>query len=259
MFSHIGIAACVISLLFSSVAGAQESAVTVGAMYNLTGGQRDLDIPSSKGARLAVALANAGGGLFGQPVKLQLVDGKTRPDVIAKEAARLFSAAPDIAGVIGFSDTDMVLAAAPVVAKHGRVFLTSGATSPKLPGQVPEFLFLACFGDNVQAAAAAEWAYDRLRARTVAVLYNETTSYARLLHGYFQTRFKELGGKVVGVVPYQRDTIKEAVVKLPKADLIYLSAQPDDVAAAVPAVRARASRHRSSGVTASISALPGIR
>jgi branched-chain amino acid transport system substrate-binding protein len=235
----IRIAAFIASLLVGASVGmgAEERAITIGAMYNLTGGQHDLDIPSSEGARLAVAQANAGGGLLGRPVKLRLVDGETKPDIIAAEAARLFSDVPDIAGLIGFSDTDMVLAAAPIAAKHRRVFLTSGATSPQLPEQVPAYLFLACFGDNVQAAAGAEWAYDRLKARTVAVLYKESSSYARLLHKYFQERFKELGGKVLAVVPYRLDNLEEEVDRLPKADLIYLAAQPDDVAAAIPALR----------------------
>ncbi|MEZ4678407.1 MAG: hypothetical protein R2932_29740 [Caldilineaceae bacterium] len=47
---------------------------------------------------------------------------------------------------------------APAAAAAQRLFLTSGATSPQLPAQVPDYLYLACFGDNVQAAAAAEWA-----------------------------------------------------------------------------------------------------
>ena len=72
----------------------------------------------------------------------------------------------------------MVLAAARVAAKHKRVFLTSGATSPRLPRQVPRYLFLACFGDNVQAAAGAEWAVKTLKARTAVVLYKQTSTYA---------------------------------------------------------------------------------
>ncbi len=118
------------------------------------------------------------------------------------------------------------------------MFLTSGATSPLLPQQVPDWLFLACFGDNVQAAAGAEWAYDALKARTVAVLYKESSAYARLLHLYFERRFKALGGSVVAVVPYSLEDIASKPQALPKADLIYLAAQPDDVAAAVPAIRA---------------------
>ena len=103
----------------------------------------------------------------------------------------------------------MVLAAAPIAAKNKRVFLTSGATSPQLPRQVPRYLFLACFGDNVQAAAGAEWAVKTLKARTAVVLYKQTSSYARLLHGYFQTRFKQLGGKVLAVRAYTLADIKD--------------------------------------------------
>ena len=111
--------------------------------------------------------------MLGRPVKLVLVDGETKPKVIAREAARLFKQEPALAGLIGFSDTDMVLAAAPIAAKNKRVFLTSGATSPKLPREVARYLFLACFGDNVQAAAGAEWAVKTLKARSAVVLYKQ--------------------------------------------------------------------------------------
>jgi branched-chain amino acid transport system substrate-binding protein len=223
----------------NSFGAADDRPVVIGAMYNLTGGQHDLDIPSSEGARLAVDQANAGKGILGRQVKMVLVDGETRPEVIERKARALFRDQPAIAGLIGFSDTDVVLAAATVAAEHDRVFLTSGATSPLLPAQVPEYLFLACFGDNVQAAAAAEWAYETLKARTVAVLYKQESTYAQLLHAYFGTRFKELGGEVMAVVPYTLDPaeFRSKVGKLPAADVIYLAAQPDDVALAVPALR----------------------
>jgi branched-chain amino acid transport system substrate-binding protein len=139
----------------------------------------------------------------------------------------------------------MVLAAAPIAARNKRVFLTSGATSPELPRQVPRYLFLACFGDNVQAAAGAEWAAKALKTRNVVVLYKRNSSYAKVLHGYFETRFKQLGGKVLVVKPYTLATIKDAARGLPKADLVYFAAQPDDVLVGVAALR-------SAGVTAPI-------
>jgi branched-chain amino acid transport system substrate-binding protein len=216
---------------------AADRAIVIGALYNLTGGQQDLDIPSSRGARLAVDEANKAGGVLGRPVKLIVRDGRTRPKVIARETAALFKRQPSISGLIGLSDTDMVLAAAPVAAKHRRVFLTSGATSPKLPHQVPRYLFLACFGDSEQAAAAAEFAVDTLKARTAVVLYKRASTYAQLLHGYFETRFKQLGGKVLMVRPYTLATIERAAKGLPKADLVYFAAQPDDVVAGIRALR----------------------
>jgi branched-chain amino acid transport system substrate-binding protein len=230
--------AALLAVILSAVCGtAEEHTIMIGAMYNLTGGQHDLDIPSSEGARLAVAEANEAGGLLGRPVQMILVDGRTEPQTIAAEATKLLDGKPAPVGLIGFSDTDMVLAAAPIAARYKRLFLTSGATSPQLPQQVPEYLFLACFGDNVQAAAGADWAYGALKARTVAVLYKEASSYAQLLQGYFETSFKELGGQVLAVQPYTLDDIKQKAGKLPAADLIYLAAQPDDVAAAISALR----------------------
>jgi len=193
--------AVVFCFLVAGWAHLDDRPVTIGALYNLTGAQKNLDVPSSEGARLAVDQSNESGGVLGRRVSLLLVDGQTKPELIAEETGWLFKRAPAVSGLIGFSDTDMVLAAAPVAAKHRRVFLTSGATSPQLPAAVPEYLFLACFGDNVQAAAGAEWAYDSRKARTVAVLYNEDTSYTRLLRGYFETRFKELGGKILSSQP----------------------------------------------------------
>jgi branched-chain amino acid transport system substrate-binding protein len=222
------------------VAGlAGDRPVVIGAIYNLTGGQKNLDIPSSRGARLAVDLANERGGVLGRQVKLILVDGETKPEIIAAKTHGLIADQPEIAGLIGLSDTDMVLAAAKVAAERGLVFLTSGATSPLLPTEILEYLFLACFGDNVQAAAGAEWAYDTLKARTVAVLVREDSTYTELLYGYFETRFKELGGKVLAVESYRLDAsdIRAKVAKLPAADLIYLAALPDGVALVVPALR----------------------
>ena len=218
-------------------AAAAERPIVIGALYNLTGGQQDLDIPSSRGGQLAVAEANEKGGVLGRQVKLILRDGQTQAKVIARETKALFKEQPGVAGLMGFSDTDMVLAAAPIAARHKRVFVTSGATSPKLPHEVPRYLFLACFGDNVQAAAGAEWAFNTLKARSVVVLYKKTSTYAKLLHGYFETRFKQLGGRVLTVRGYTLATIKDVVKKLPKADLVYFAAQPNDVIAGVAALR----------------------
>ena len=221
----------------SGPAAAADQPVVIGAMFNLTGGQKDLGLPTSEGARLAVDLANADGGVLGRHVNMILVDGATQPETIARQARQFFQDEPAIAGLIGFSDTDMVLAAAPVAAEHGRVFITSGATSPLLPREVPDFLYLACFGDNVQAAAGAEWAYAELGARTVAVLFGEESTYTQLLHSYFEARFKELGGQVLAAQPYRLEELSAKVRALPKADLIYLAATPDHVPTAILELR----------------------
>jgi branched-chain amino acid transport system substrate-binding protein len=212
--------------------------VEIGAVYNLSGSQAELDIVSSNGALLAVDQMNQKKGVLGRPVRLVIADGESKPTVVKKKTVELLKKNPAVSALMGLSDTDMVLASAPVAAGKGILFLTSGATSPILPLQVPEYLYLACFGDNVQAAAGAEWAYQYLSARSATVLFNSSQSYTRLLQGYFRTRFKELGGRIVSTENYTPDTMSQAIQRLPKAvDLIFFSAMPEEAPRGVKLLR----------------------
>ncbi|MCX5977403.1 MAG: ABC transporter substrate-binding protein [Coprothermobacterota bacterium] len=170
--------------------------IKVGAIYNLTGAQAALDVPSANGTQLAVKQINAAGGVLGRTLELVLYDGKTDADTIRQAATKLVED-DRVVALIGFSDTDQVLVAAPAAEKAGIPFITSGASSPKLPAQVPAVLFLACFGDNTQAAAGAEYAYIRLKARNAYLLVDSGMEYARLLAGYFKESFLRLGGRIL--------------------------------------------------------------
>ncbi|MFO0995748.1 MAG: ABC transporter substrate-binding protein [Alphaproteobacteria bacterium] len=217
----------------------QGQPVILGGVYNRHGEQASLDIPTARGARLAVRELNRKGGVLDRPLRLIAVDGDTKADVLKEKTAQLFERFPSIVALTGLSDTDMVLAAAPVAAAHRRLFLTSGATSPQLPAQIPDYLFLACFGDNVQAAAGAEWAYRDRGARTAAILYDSSSTYTRLLQGYFKARFEALGGQVVSSEAYAGQDLDGPIGHLKKADMVFLSAHtPGDAAVAVARLRA---------------------
>jgi branched-chain amino acid transport system substrate-binding protein len=219
--------------------------ITLGAVYNLTGGQAGLDVPSANGARLAVTQANAA-GVLGGALELIVLDGATEPAVLASQTAQLLADRPEVCALFGLSDTDAVLAAAGACASLGRLFVTSGATSPLLPRQVPMFLYLACFGDNVQAAAAAEFAYHHLAARSATVIYRREDTFTELLQGYFAEQFTTLGGDVPDRHSYTNVAeIDLRSIHATATDIIYLSAAPEDVIAAV-------SRLRAAGVTAPI-------
>jgi branched-chain amino acid transport system substrate-binding protein len=103
---------------------------------------------------------------------------------------------------------------------------------------VPTYLFLACFGDNVQAAAGAEWAYNDLSAQTVSVLYKATDTYTQLLQQYFRERFTQLGGQVISVESYTGiNDIGQSIANLQNADLIFLATWPDEGPQAVDLLR----------------------
>ena len=119
-----------------SARAAETDPVYIGAIYNLTGSQSALDLPSARGAELAVAEANRAGGVLGRRIRLIVRDGETSPATIARKTADILGTFPQTAALMGLSDSDMAVAAAPVAARAGRVFLTSGATSPLLPRDI---------------------------------------------------------------------------------------------------------------------------
>jgi branched-chain amino acid transport system substrate-binding protein len=198
--------------------------VVMGAVYSLTGDKADLGIPSSKGAELAVNQLNAAGGVNHREVTLVLMDGKSDPVVVRRRVGEILNHYPGVPALFGLTDSDLARAAGEASAKESRVFLTSGATSPLLPDQVPDYLYLACFGDNVQAAAAAEWSYNELGARTVVVAYDSEETYTILLHKYFIDRFESLGGKVLSIQKYVAADMGRFGQGLPKADVVFLAA-----------------------------------
>jgi len=218
------------------------SAIKIGMLYNMTGAQASLDSPSANGAQLAAKEINAAGGVLGKKIQLVAYDGKSDAATIGNSATQL-TQSDKVVAMFGFSDSDMTMAAAPIAAKAGIVFVTSGATSPKLPDQVPDYLYLACFGDNVQAAAGAEYAINTLKAKTVYLLIDKGMEYTLLLGKYFQERFVELGGKVVLQDNYQTGDkdFSAQITRLKgqkaKADLLYIASGPDDVGTIVKQFR----------------------
>lgn len=221
--------------LSTESAHAADDPVVLGAIYNQDGFQAELDLPSMQGAQLAVSQINAAGGILKRTVELMVKDGRSNPELVNAAADQLIDDYPTLSAMFGLSDTDMVMAAAPAAAAAELVFLTSGATSPKLPDQVPDYLFLACFGDNVQAAAGAEWAYDALGSRTAAVLYDSTKTYPTLLQQYFRSRFNELGGEVVAVRAYDPADLPDSLADFEAVDLIFLGTGP--ASEAVPVIQ----------------------
>jgi len=226
--------------------GAQGSAqadepIKIGAGFNLTGELSSLDVPAANGVKLALKEINAAGGVNGQPVVLAMRDGKADPATVANITTQLIES-DNVVAVIGFNDSDSALAAGPIAQRAGVPFITVGATSPKLPSQIGSMMFLAPFGDNVQAAVGAEYAEKKF-GKTAYLLWDKGTEYTTLLADYFKKRFTELGGRILLEDTYQRGDkdysaqITKAKALSEKPDFYYISALPDDIGTTVKQFR----------------------
>jgi branched-chain amino acid transport system substrate-binding protein len=237
----ISIALCLAAV--GVAADPKKAPIQIGAIHNLTGALGSIGGPSLAGAMLAIKQLNEHGGLLGRPVELVAHDGQSNPALVAA-ATRDLVRTPGLSAITGLNDTTMVLAAAPIAEKARMVFLTSGATSPLVPLQFPQYYFMTCFGDNTQAAAGAEYAYGTLGATTAWLLFDDTTDYTVLLARYFRERYTELGGDIVGEDTYAGGTTDFSgqiarILELPTLpDMLYVSSGPDDIGRLITQLRA---------------------
>jgi branched-chain amino acid transport system substrate-binding protein len=208
--------------------------IKIGAVY-CHGDQQVLDAPSAIGARLAVDQVNRAGGIGGRSVELIAITPDSSSDSVKNAVSDALEKNPGISAFVGLSDTDLALAAGSVAKKKGLPFVTSGATSPKLPAALGSRFFLACFGDNVQAAAAAQWLRDSKNCRTVAVLIDPSHTYTRLLAAYFSKAFRSGGGKITAQSRFQPGRYFKISPSILKADAVFLAAEsPKD---AIPVIQ----------------------
>ena len=229
--------------------GATGSAIKIGGGFALTGAESALDLPAANGAKLAVSEINAAGGINGSPIDFIVHDSQYKMDVTA-QTAKQFVEQDKVPLMVGYTDTDSVLASGPTFQSAKIPFITVGATSPKIPSQVGDMMFLACFGDNVQAAVGAEYAFDKF-GHNAGFLWDKGVEYTTLLGQYFKTRFTELGGTIALEDSYDdaATDFSAQITKLkalsPAPDFYYVAAMPNNIG---PLVK----QFRDAGLTAPI-------
>ena len=221
---------------------AQEK-IGIAALYNVSsGGLASLDGPSLNGVLLKAKMINEAGGLLdGRMIEVTAIDTKDDTREAATAAQRAV-AIPGLAAGIGHSDTTFALASAPLFQTAGIPFVTSGATSPDLPAMVGSEMFLVPFGDDVQAHAMAEYAYDTLGLRNIAVWTDNGMDYTTGLSKYFTERFTALGGSVaIADIYMTSDTDFSALVARLQAtsgvDGVFASSGPDTAGLIVKQIR----------------------
>ena len=207
----------------------------VAVLLDLQGSQASLGRPAMNGFVLGLQQGSAGG-----PVPFAaLIDTKSDPKTTESAAARI---AASVSLAAGFTDNDSVLVAGPYFQRAKAPFLSIGATDPALPEAVGNRIFLTAFGDNTQAAAAAEFGR-RTFGAAVAILWDSTAEYSRTLPRYFKTRFEALGGSVVLDASYAGGcdiaNLGRKVAALPRPpQFVYLAGLPDCIGQVVTSLRA---------------------
>jgi len=181
-------------------------------------------------AQLAVREINARGGVRGRPLELLIRDDSASPSRAVAIAVELRDD-PRVVAVVGHLTSGATLPAAVVYNQGSRpvVNITPSASTTALTGIGP-YTFRVCAREDLHGTALAEWAYARIGARSVAVVYTNDDRGRGVLTT-FAAEFTRRGGTLTErdpVLPEMPDIAPylERIRRRAQAQAIVLSAPP---------------------------------
>lgn len=196
---HFAIA-YVLFTLGSAVLFAQAGSIVVGEYGCLTGSEATFGTNTRNGVTLAIEQINADGGINGRRVELKVYDTAGKTSEAGSAVARLIHEDKAVA-IIGESISSLSIAGGTVAQKFGVPMVSPSSTHPRVT-QVGDMIFRICFTDAFQGAAAARFAFENLKARNAAILFDQSQTYSTGLRDAFVKSFENLGGRVVTQQPY---------------------------------------------------------
>jgi branched-chain amino acid transport system substrate-binding protein len=209
---------------------AKVGVVNLGGIFPMTGASATFGTSSKNGVAMAVEEFNTAGGATIGGVKTTInyinEDDTGLPEIGASAAHKLIDN-DKVIGIIGAVMSKVTLAIAPIAQAAGVPEISPTSTNEAVT-LVGDYIFRACFIDPFQGKVMANYAYNTLKVKTAAVLYDNGNDYPKGLAEAFKASFESLGGKVVDyeaftdeakTVDYKPQLTK---IKAAKPEFLYL-------------------------------------
>ncbi|MCX7774752.1 MAG: ABC transporter substrate-binding protein [Spirochaetaceae bacterium] len=214
--------------------------IKIGGIGPVTGEAATFGISTKNGMMMAVEEWNAKGGVFGgRKVKLIFEDDKGDPAEGATVYTKLIQQ-DGVVAIVGTVMSKVTLAGAPICQANGIPMISPTSTNEKVT-LVGDYIFRACFIDPFQGTVGANFAYNDLKARAAAAIFDLGNDYTKGLAENFKKQFEKLGGKVVAFEghPSGATDFKAQLTKIlqAKPDVIYIPDYYNDVGLIAKQVR----------------------
>ncbi len=196
--------------------------IKIGWVGPLTGDLSTVGESMKQSVELAVKEVNESGGVDGREVEVIYEDGGCDAKMASTAGNKLINV-DQVQAIIGGTCSGETLAIAPV-AEQNKVLMVSPASTAPSVSEAGDYVFRVVPSDSFQGNFAAEYIYNDLEVRKVAVL-NAVTDYTSGLADSFKAKFQELGGEVVVEDTFLQDDrdLKTQLTKVKNSDaeLIY--------------------------------------
>ncbi len=230
----IGVAAVVVVVAIIAVIwtskSPDKSVITIGATLPLSGDAAVWGKNTQEGIDLAVEEINASGGVLGRKLVVVYEDTKG----LAKEgvtAYRKLTTVDKVNVIIDDSVSGVTLAMAPIAQKDHVVVVATGATAPKI-SEAGAYIFRVWNSDAHEGEVSADYAFDTLGFRSVAILYINN-EYGKGLEQVFRSRLVERGGNIPTSESFAQSAtnIRTQLTKIQasKPDGLYVVGYPKEI------------------------------
>lgn len=173
--------------------------IKIGGLAPLTGGLAIYGITASNASKLAFEEINANGGILGKKVEFIVYDEKGD----STEAVTAYNRLVDdgIVALIGDITSKPTLAVAEIAAQDNMPMITPTGTQYNITEAGPN-VFRVCFTDPYQGVVLANFAQQKLNAKTAAILVNNSSDYSDGIAKSFIEEAGKLGITIVGKEGY---------------------------------------------------------
>jgi branched-chain amino acid transport system substrate-binding protein len=225
MYTYSGRLAGILAMLMATTApvlAQDDQPIVIGYAAAMTGPLATYD--SVDGARCMVDRLNEAGGVLGRKIVLEARDMKSDAVLSSVVAQELIDTG--VAAIIAPPSDDTAIPVAALALPHGMPVLTVGSTQVQFPMASPTNSYLVAFGDNLSAAASAQYAAEQGYKTVALMISRDFGSYGIALPEYWGKAFEHHGGKIVGRVNYNiglsdySAQVAEVAAMDPKPDLI---------------------------------------
>lgn len=221
-------------------ANKQEASETIklGNSAPLTGPLSIYGQTTNNGIKLALEEVNANGGILGKKVDWVEYDDKGEITDAVTNYNKLMEDKVD--AIFGGVPSKPALAIAESSVNDGVLYITPTATQANITEGKPN-VFRTCFTDPFQGEVLANFSKEKLNAKKVAILRNQSSDFSMGVADVFEKKAKELGMEVVADESYgDSDTDFKAQltnVRGQNPDVLFIPDYYEKVALIAPQVK----------------------
>lgn len=188
------VVAMTLLVCFAGCGTKEANTIRIGEYGSLTGDTATFGISTHHGIELAIEEINASGGVLGKKVEVITEDDRSQATEAATAVTRLINQHRVVA-ILGEVASSRSLAGAPICQRNRIPMITPSSTNPAVT-QVGDYIFRICFIDPFQGTVMARFAFNTLKARKVAILFDKSQDYSTGLADFFEQEFRRLGGTI---------------------------------------------------------------